>query len=438
MKTRRKLLESLLQEFDGRCAYCGSKLGVTSRPEIEEYYPKTRYPERATDPTNLLVACSACNAAKGAKFPVDPQGTPLLLNPRFDDYSKHLAQEPSGLVTALTRRGGVTIETCQLNRPALVERRKADHSQREKRALFRSSAGRCAFPGCTTPTTLDGRPIAEIVHILSAAPGGPRFDPDLDAPGRASSEENLILLCPSHHRLVDSDPATYTAAYLRELKARHEEEIARVSSADELPEPAVDPGQLTAVSEAVAFWDAHKTNAGEEFWQRFFAGNPWVIAQAVPDHVLLLEQKCYVGGKRLDNKGGNIVDYVYVNKHLNVTLVELKTPATKLVGAEYRQNAHSMSEELTGAVVQVLNYRHELMVNYHSFAHTTAGDTFQVFNPQCLVVAGSLEAADLSEVERRSFELFRSNLGPLKVITFDELFGKIQDLSDLLSDEHSA
>jgi hypothetical protein len=93
-----------------------------------------------------------------------------------------------------------------------------------------------------------------------------------------------------------------------------------------------------------------------------------------------------------------------------------------------------MSEELSGSVVQVLNYRNELLQNFHAL---TRGDAAQfcAFNPQCLIIAGSLESPQIDGCQRRSFELFRSSLGLVTILTFDEFFGKVKDLVDLLADE---
>ena len=113
----------------------------------------------------------------------------------------------------------------------------------------------------------------------------------------------------------------------------------------------------------------------------------------------------------------------------------IKTPLTRLIGSRYRANAYSMSEELSGAVVQTLNYRDELLKNFHALTHAVAATQFSAFNPQCLVVVGSLENEDMDVNKRRSFELFRSNLGAVTILTFDQIFGKVRDLVDLLSDE---
>ncbi|KEY51266.1 hypothetical protein EN41_06105 [Agrobacterium tumefaciens] len=66
-----------------------------------------------------------------------------------------------------------------------------------------------------------GGTIAEVAHIEAHSPGGPRFNPAQESEDRQSLD-NLLLLCPSHHALIDRDTSTYTAAVLKGMKIQHE------------------------------------------------------------------------------------------------------------------------------------------------------------------------------------------------------------------------
>jgi uncharacterized protein (TIGR02646 family) len=116
--------QALIDEFDNRCAYCESKLGLTSPPEIDQFYPKSLYPDKAFQFDNLLLCCSVCNRKKGNSFPLDKEGLPILLNPRFDNFGEHLKIEKDGTASSISVRGKTTIELLDLNRPALIEERK--------------------------------------------------------------------------------------------------------------------------------------------------------------------------------------------------------------------------------------------------------------------------------------------------------------------------
>ncbi len=84
--------------------------------------------------------------------------------------------------------------------------------------LFAASANRCSHPGCIQEMVTDrGMVIGEICHITASSLRGPRYDPTLTDEER-DSFANLILLCPTHHKMADDDTARYTPALLRDLK----------------------------------------------------------------------------------------------------------------------------------------------------------------------------------------------------------------------------
>lgn len=69
---------------------------------------------------------------------------------------------------------------------------------------------------------------SNICHIEAANKGGERWNPDMSDEQRADYE-NLILLCPPHHQ-VTNDESVYTVTALKEMKKKHEDEMAlRVS-----------------------------------------------------------------------------------------------------------------------------------------------------------------------------------------------------------------
>lgn len=116
--------------------------------------------------------------------------------------------------------------------------------------LFAASGGACAFPGCTTllahPET--GVMLGEMCHIRGASAGGPRHDPDQEESAR-SEPDNLLILCATHHSLVDKDPNTYTAEALRQMKRNHE---VRVSVAMDDVVTAIDDQQAVSLARQVA------------------------------------------------------------------------------------------------------------------------------------------------------------------------------------------
>lgn len=98
--------------------------------------------------------------------------------------------------------------------------------QSDLKILWGLSGARCAFPSCRLPLVQDetsqdpSKVIGEIAHIVAHSSDGPRADPTI-SDGDRRCEPNLILLCPTHHSIVDAQGNSYTVADLRRWKAEH-------------------------------------------------------------------------------------------------------------------------------------------------------------------------------------------------------------------------
>jgi hypothetical protein len=97
-------------------------------------------------------------------------------------------------------------------------------TQKTLKRLFACAGLECAFPGCTSPNfDADGNTLADVAHIHADAPDGARYDPNQTEADRQSFD-NLVVLCASHHRMVDAAPDTYPASFLRAIKSTQEVE----------------------------------------------------------------------------------------------------------------------------------------------------------------------------------------------------------------------
>ncbi len=89
--------------------------------------------------------------------------------------------------------------------------------------LFAVSGNRCAFPRCPVPLVdeASGKVTGKVCHIRAKQPGGPRFDANQTDEERHGFD-NLLLLCPIHHDVLDSDVDSYTVERLLQIKSEHE------------------------------------------------------------------------------------------------------------------------------------------------------------------------------------------------------------------------
>jgi hypothetical protein len=111
--------------------------------------------------------------------------------------------------------------------------RDPDPPENQVRILFGKNGGRCAYTACGLPLVISSqnradhaRNTGKIAHITAASPGGPRYDPNLTVAERRS-EANLILLCGSHHDVVDAQLTFHTTEWLHSAKKTHETAVAR-------------------------------------------------------------------------------------------------------------------------------------------------------------------------------------------------------------------
>jgi hypothetical protein len=105
-------------------------------------------------------------------------------------------------------------------------------TQKSIKILWAAAGGRCSFPGCwerlcyheaagAAPYTL-----GEMAHICGDKPGANRHDPRQTDTER-DDYQNLMLLCPTHHTLIDrkENEVVYTVAALHEIKSEHEAQV---------------------------------------------------------------------------------------------------------------------------------------------------------------------------------------------------------------------
>ena len=123
-------------------------------------------------------------------------------------------------------------------------------SHATEKALFALSGNRCAYSDC--PQRLTHRPgpcttttvVGEVCHIHGRKPGSPRWNPELTEE-QIHDSSNLILLCPTHHTIVDDHPETYTADVLRRWKNDHESKFTAEKIEDFARETRLDaPGRF--------------------------------------------------------------------------------------------------------------------------------------------------------------------------------------------------
>jgi hypothetical protein len=92
--------------------------------------------------------------------------------------------------------------------------------------LWGLSAGQCNYPGCNADCIqflekTGAVVIGEMAHIIARKQDGPRGESLMED----NTYNNLILLCPSHHTIIDKAPADFSKETLLKWKEIHESSI---------------------------------------------------------------------------------------------------------------------------------------------------------------------------------------------------------------------
>jgi hypothetical protein len=167
-------------------------------------------------------------------------------------------------------------------------RGKANPDQHTKLRLFADSGGFCHRPTCNCKLFLDtdsrNLHIAEMAHVFAANDTGPRANVELTEEERGAYE-NLILLCPTCHTIIDKAPEDYPDSLVLEWKRRHVERIAALFGAVEYANRQAARAAIeTALSENRLIFDEY----GPDNEYRFDPESEWaqVWQRKVRSHIL--------------------------------------------------------------------------------------------------------------------------------------------------------
>jgi hypothetical protein len=98
---------------------------------------------------------------------------------------------------------------------------------REQKVLCTRSGNRCAIPECRKVLVIDKTGndreslVAVMAHIRGEKQDSARYDSSMPDNER-NLYDNLILVCPNCHKVIDDQSSSYTVEKLHEIKRQHE------------------------------------------------------------------------------------------------------------------------------------------------------------------------------------------------------------------------
>lgn len=139
-----------------------------------------------------------------------------------------------------------------------------------KLRLFSASAGHCQKPDCLEPlypAEIGGdKHIAEMAHVIPHGDTGPRHEERPAEAFETDSFENLVLLCPTCHTIIDKAPESFPRSMILGWKSNHLVALAHMQGIILYG----DRGQareavIAAMDENKAIWKEFAPIEGERF-----------------------------------------------------------------------------------------------------------------------------------------------------------------------------
>jgi len=181
------------------------------------------------------------------------------------------------------------------------------------------------------------------------------------------------------------------------------------------------------------------TRGAEAVWQAFFEANQWIFGYGL--NLIACESlddgklERITAGADIFGGAGKRIDAIMRSKGLisSMLFCEIKTHKTELLArTAYRDAVYQPSRELSGAVAQVQKTASmaqrrisDDLIRLYEADGTPTGIELSTTRPRQVVVVGSLrEFAPQGAVNREqisSFELYRTSIQDVEIITFDEL-----------------
>lgn len=140
----------------------------------------------------------------------------------------------------------------------------SDIKEKTRYLLWAKSAGRCEFDGCNHPLYEDDLThieanFGDLAHIIGQGEKGPRsFKERKNNKQYINNIENLMLVCKTHHKLIDDKPEQFPVDLLRKMKHYHEERIklATDMKVDKASNVLIFRGRIGTFQPIINFHDA--------------------------------------------------------------------------------------------------------------------------------------------------------------------------------------
>jgi len=206
---------------------------------------------------------------------------------------------------------------------------------------------------------------------------------------------------------------------LRQLASEEPRELLQLRS---------DIEKVTLEQMLERFDEKIQQNLTEPNWQTFFENNKFILSLLFTRPVTLLHTQFHAQPSGLAGSGAQIGDFLFTEYGQGLAIVEIKKPSAPLLRKKAYRNTEVFgpSTDLAGAITQVLHQQKAMTINWptHQYRDEGLSDSGP-HSIRCIVIAGMYPK---EKAHKQSFEIYRSSLRDVEVITFDELRAKLDHL----------
>lgn len=187
----------------------------------------------------------------------------------------------------------------------------------------------------------------------------------------------------------------------------------------------------------IDYLESNIDNDDESFWHNLFLKDTNILFSIIPSVSLIIQNKPFVGGKSIDNNNGKNSDFLLKCGVRNTSLIEIKTPVTRLITKGNRDGVYIPSSDLTSSIIQLRIQKDNLMKEYYTLKQKSSEKNiiFETYDPKCYLIVGDNSKFDFEQVQ--SFELFRNELKDIEIITYSELIFKLKLIQQALEKRNS-
>lgn len=187
------------------------------------------------------------------------------------------------------------------------------------------------------------------------------------------------------------------------------------------------------ITSALKVWrEKHKSEADNEgFWHSELETRKGVLERLLGGYAIFRQSEFHVGVTDTKGRGSKRADFALQHKLIeNITLIEIKSPGTNLLGNKYR-DTYPLSRDVSGGISQALLQRNEIMINHHQKANSSEFK-FESISPRCILIIGNLDSIKTEKEKLKAFELQRQAISShVTIITFDELYEQFATFNQL-------